>query len=83
MMIDWLTSIAAAVILVRCGCVLNRMKRSTSWPLGLSYVGLSLSSMAVAVAPLYKFEWFGYYSIVMSIAAVLLLDPRLKPRDSR
>lgn len=82
-MMDWLTSIAAAVILVRCGCVLNRMKRATSWPLGLSYVGLSISALAVAVAPLYTVEWIGYYSIVIAIAAVLLLDPRLRTRESK
>ncbi|HJT63132.1 MAG TPA: hypothetical protein VJ797_15790 [Burkholderiales bacterium] len=82
---DLIISGFALAIVVRCGCVLNRMKRKRihSWPLGASYIGLGISAFAVAVSPLYVMEWVGYDTIVIFTACVLVFDPRLWRRESR
>lgn len=76
-------SAAAAAVLVRAACMVNRMRiRHDCWLLQLAYIVLGIFSFAVALSPLYRDQsaLAGYSGFVISAAAVLILDRRLRKR---
>jgi hypothetical protein len=83
LMLSVAAPLAAAIILARAGSVLNRMRWRCCTPLLAAYAMLTLSAFAVMVIPFYGREAsaLGYPGFIISAAAVLMCDRRLRHRE--
>lgn len=76
------TPIAGVLIMLRAGHIVNRMHWRCCAPLLASYTCLTLCGFLLALIPFYGQEAaaLGYPGLVVSAAAVFLLDKRLDKR---
>lgn len=82
LLLNVMAPIAAAVIVVRAGCILSRMQGYRCLHLLVAYFGLGISAFAVMLIPCFGREAsaLGYPGFIISAAAVILLDQRLRNR---
>lgn len=75
--------LAAAFIVVRAGCFVNRLHVLRCAAVTLAYTALTFAALGVALVPLYGREAaeLAYPALVIAIALVLAFDRRLRLRD--